>query len=202
LAFTARFPLQPRKSALGLQAARSLHDPICNRAGCKRNPFQGWSVDIQPTRKRRVHLRVSGNTPDGPRTTLEPGSNGTGCRAHCVRFWFEITLGFGLRCASAQGMMSTLQHDAASAMEARQRSGAACFVAAPHCAADGSAAAWIAAVVLVMWNMRKRHFSHCWKTAAAEPSVKGAPFSGAFMCHRSCKTDPLPIMENCLSISG
>jgi hypothetical protein len=27
-----------------------------------------------------------------------------------------------------------------------------------------------------MWNMRKIHFSHCWKTPAAEPSVKAARF--------------------------
>ena len=46
----------------------------------------------------------------------------------------------------------------------------------PGRAAAGSAdAARIAAVVvvaLVMWNMRKRHFSHSCKTAAAQPSVK------------------------------
>jgi hypothetical protein len=27
---------------------------------------------------------------------------------------------------------------------------------------------------LAMWNMRKRHFSHSCKTAAAKPSVKAA----------------------------
>jgi hypothetical protein len=32
-----------------------------------------------------------------------------------------------------------------------------------------------------MWNMRKRHFSHNWKTAAARMAVKGAPFSSAFI---------------------
>jgi hypothetical protein len=32
-----------------------------------------------------------------------------------------------------------------------------------------------------MWNMRKRHFSHSWKTAAARMAVKGAPFFGAFI---------------------
>ena len=32
----------------------------------------------------------------------------------------------------------------------------------------------IGAVALVMWNMRKRHFSHSCKPAAAEPSVKAA----------------------------
>jgi hypothetical protein len=36
------------------------------------------------------------------------------------------------------------------------------------------AAARIAAVVSVMWNMRKRHFSHSWLTAAARMAVKGA----------------------------
>jgi hypothetical protein len=29
--------------------------------------------------------------------------------------------------------------------------------------------------------MRRRHSSHTWKTAAAEASVKGAPFFGAFI---------------------
>ncbi|HLH08002.1 MAG TPA: hypothetical protein VKW78_12260 [Terriglobales bacterium] len=47
------------------------------------------------------------------------------------------------------------------------------------------AAARIAAVVgpvaLVMWNMRKIHFSHSCKTAAARTAVKGAPLSGAFI---------------------
>ncbi len=38
-----------------------------------------------------------------------------------------------------------------------------------------------AAVVLVMWNMRKRHFSHSCKTAAARMAVKGAPLSSAFI---------------------
>jgi hypothetical protein len=37
-----------------------------------------------------------------------------------------------------------------------------------------AAAARIAAVVPVMWNMRKIHFSHSCKTAVAEPSVKAA----------------------------
>ena len=36
------------------------------------------------------------------------------------------------------------------------------------------AAAWIAAVGRVMWNMRKIHFSHSCKTAAARTAVKGA----------------------------
>jgi hypothetical protein len=70
-------------------------------------------------------------------------------------------------------MVSTLQHDAASAMEPRQRSGALRASWPPSLAADGSAAAWIVAVVLVMWNMRKIHFSHSCKTAAARMAVKG-----------------------------
>jgi hypothetical protein len=32
-----------------------------------------------------------------------------------------------------------------------------------------------------MWNMRKRHFSHSCKTAAARMAVKGAPLSSAFI---------------------
>jgi len=32
-----------------------------------------------------------------------------------------------------------------------------------------------------MWNMRRRHSFHSCKTAAAEASVKGAPFFGAFI---------------------
>jgi hypothetical protein len=40
---------------------------------------------------------------------------------------------------------------------------------------------WPGAVALVMWNMRKRHFSHCCKTAAARIAVKGAPLSSAFI---------------------
>jgi hypothetical protein len=32
-----------------------------------------------------------------------------------------------------------------------------------------------------MWNMRKRHFSHNCKTAAARTAVKGAPLSSAFI---------------------
>jgi hypothetical protein len=31
-----------------------------------------------------------------------------------------------------------------------------------------------AAVALVMWNMRKTHFSHSWLSAAARMAVKGA----------------------------
>jgi len=33
---------------------------------------------------------------------------------------------------------------------------------------------WPGALALVMGNMRKRHFSHCWKTPAARTAVKGA----------------------------
>ena len=40
---------------------------------------------------------------------------------------------------------------------------------------------WPGAVGLVMWNMRKIHFSHCCKTAAARMAVKGAPLSSAFI---------------------
>jgi hypothetical protein len=32
-----------------------------------------------------------------------------------------------------------------------------------------------------MWNMRKIHFSHSCKTAAARMAVKGAPLSSAFI---------------------
>jgi hypothetical protein len=52
------------------------------------------------------------------RTEAEPRSNNVGHCVHCVRSAFGIAPGFGLRCASAQGMVSTLQHDAASATEA------------------------------------------------------------------------------------
>ena len=52
-------------------------------------------------------------------------------------------------------------------------------------ATAGPAAARIAAVAgavaPVMWNMRKIHFSHSCKTAAARTAVKGAPFFGAFI---------------------
>jgi hypothetical protein len=73
-------------------------------------------------------------------------------------------------------MVSWLQHIAGRAREARYRPGAARFIAGPRRAADGSAAARIAAlvaVVRVMWNMRKRLFSHSCKTAAARMAVKG-----------------------------
>jgi len=84
-------------------------------------------------------------------------------------------------------MVSWLQHTAGRATDAQQRSGAARCAAGsrgPGRAAAGSAAPRIAALVavaLVMWNMRKRHFSHSCKTAAAEAAVKGAPFFGAFI---------------------
>jgi len=77
-------------------------------------------------------------------------------------------------------MVSTSQHIAGSATDARQRPGAARF-------ADGSGSPLLArcaariAVGLVVWNTRKIHFSHRWKTAAARMAVKGAPFSGAFI---------------------
>jgi len=68
-------------------------------------------------------------------------------------------------------MVSRSQHIAASATDARHRPGAACFIAAALAARI--AATVVGPVALVMWNMRKIHFSHNWKTAAARTAVKG-----------------------------
>jgi hypothetical protein len=40
-------------------------------------------------------------------------------------------------------------------------------------------------VAPVMWNMKRRHSFHNWKTAAAEPSVKAAPFFARRVSGRS-----------------
>jgi len=85
-------------------------------------------------------------------------------------------------------MVSFSQHTAGCATEPRQHPGAARF-------AVGAGLAWLRrrwprrgradrrhrAVGLVMWNMRKIHFSHSWLTAAARMAVKGAPLSSAFI---------------------
>ena len=73
-------------------------------------------------------------------------------------------------------MVSWLQHAARCATQARYRPGAARFAAgsdSPLLAAAARIAALVA-VALVMWNMRKSHFSHSCKTAAARTAVKGA----------------------------
>ena len=96
-----------------------------------------------------------------------PDSNRAGHRARCVRFWFEDGPRSGHAKPSGLGMVSTLQHTAGSATEA---------TAAPrrctlHCRTSPRCR-WPGAVALVMWNMRKIHFSHSWKTPAAEAAVK------------------------------
>ena len=73
-------------------------------------------------------------------------------------------------------MVSTFQHSAGCATEPRKR---------PRCCTlrcwTSPRRRWPGAVALVMGNMRKRHFSHSWKTPAARIAVKGAPLSSAFI---------------------
>ena len=77
-------------------------------------------------------------------------------------------------------MVSSLQRIAASATDARCGPGAARFATGPELRrrADRRLAAPLmpaaSAVALVMWNMRKRHFSHSCQPAVARTALKGA----------------------------
>ena len=98
-------------------------------------------------------------------------------RPRRVRFSFDDGAGNRPAKPSGLGIVSRLQHAAASATDARYSPGAACFVAGSELCrrADRRLARHRhrhGPVAPVVWNTRKIHFSRNWKTAAAKPSVK------------------------------
>jgi len=111
-------------------------------------------------------------------------------RPGCIRFPFDDGPRSGHAKPSGLGMVSSLQH------HRRTRHGS---LPAPrrctlHCWTSPRRR-WPGAVALVMWNMRKIHFSHCWKTPAAEPSVKAARFVCAPRQRSERSAEPLRTTE-------
>ena len=117
------------------------------------------STAAKPTAERRSN--------DG-RTWLERTLHRAAQRPACIRFSSDDGPGTGPAKPSGLGMVSGSQHTAGSATDARL---------APRCCTLRLSVSprrrWPGAVALVMWNMRKRHFSHSCKTAAARMAVKG-----------------------------
>jgi hypothetical protein len=74
---------------------------------------------------------------DASRTDLEPITNKAGQCPAFVRSAFDLRTAVGLAKPSGLGMVSSSQHAARCATEARYRPGAACFIAGPRRAAVG-----------------------------------------------------------------